>query len=121
EVVDLITSSGPVFPGLGGPLLDARRVAFPAGSPDFTPLANTARLLDTRGLPTADGLRPWVGRVPAGATVELPVTGRAGVPGWADSVVLNVTATETDSFGFVTAYPCGAARPNASNLNFSPG
>lgn len=120
QVTALVKASGPVFPGLGGPLLDARRVAVPAGLADFGPLS-PARLLDTRGLPTADGVRPWVGRVPAGATVELPVTGRAGVPGWADSVVLNVTATETDSYGFVTAWPCGSARPNASNLNFEPG
>ncbi|MPY96092.1 MAG: S8 family serine peptidase [Acidimicrobiia bacterium] len=120
EVVALITSSGPVYPGIGGPLLDARRVAVPPGTPDFGPLA-PARLLDTRGLPTVDGHHAWWGRVPAGGTVELPVSGRAGVPGWADSVVLNVTATETAAAGFVTVYPCGAARPNASNLNFEAG
>ncbi len=120
DVVSLITGSGPTFAGIGGPLVDARRVAVPAGQPDFGSVA-PARLLDTRGLPTVDGQQPWVGRVAAGNTVELPVTGRGGVPAWADSVVLNVTAVEPDAYGFVTAWPCGTNRPLASNLNYDPG
>ena len=49
--------------------------------------------------------------------VELQVAGRAGIPGDAAAVVLNVTVTEARGPGFVTVYPCGEARPTASNLN----
>jgi hypothetical protein len=35
--------------------------------------------------------------------------------------VLNITGVEPDSAGFVTVWPCGAARPDASNLNLAPG
>lgn len=54
----------------------------------------------------------------AGATVTLPVSGRAGLPAAGISaVVLNVTATEAAAAGFVTVWPSGVARPLASNLN----
>ena len=36
-------------------------------------------------------------------------------------MVLNVTATETEAPGFVTAYPCDVAMPTASNLNYERG
>jgi hypothetical protein len=35
--------------------------------------------------------------------------------------VVNVTATGGWARGYVTAYPCGLARPLASNVNFAPG
>ena len=35
--------------------------------------------------------------------------------------MLNVTVTEPEAGGFVTVYPCGVERPNASNLNYSAG
>jgi hypothetical protein len=35
--------------------------------------------------------------------------------------VLDVTATEAPGRGYVTVYPCGQARPLASNLNFTAG
>jgi hypothetical protein len=57
----------------------------------------------------------------AGSVTELQVTGRAGVPGDASAVVLNLTAVDAGLPGFVTAFPCGSSRPNASNLNYSPG
>jgi len=68
---------------------------------------NPTRLLDTR---SAGGPR-----VAAGQTVELSVAG--AVPADADAVVVNVTAAGSDGGGFVTVWPCGAGRPNASNLN----
>ncbi len=57
----------------------------------------------------------------AGSTYELQVTGRAGVPADADAVVLNITSADAKGTGFVSAYPCGTARPNASNLNYGVG
>jgi hypothetical protein len=43
------------------------------------------------------------------------------VPANAPAVVLNVTSAGAPGTGFVTAYPCGEARPLASSLNFSAG
>jgi hypothetical protein len=84
-----------------------------------------ARLLETRsgpGLTTIDGRFEGRGRLAAGSTVELVVTGRGGVP--ADgvaAVILNVTAVGPLALGFITAYPCGERRPLAANLNYRPG
>ncbi len=37
------------------------------------------------------------------------------------AVVVNVTATASTAAGYLTVFPGGAARPNASTLNFLPG
>jgi hypothetical protein len=81
-----------------------------------------ARLLDTRpGSPTFDGRDAGAGPRGAGTITQLQVTGRAGVPGSATTVSLNVTATEAQGPGFVTVFPCGQPVPTASNLNFVAG
>ena len=88
----------------------------------LVPLTEPKRVLDTRPTgTTVDGQHQAVGRVAAGATYELPIAARAGVPPNAVSVVLNVTAVSPGASGFLTVFPCGNARPNASNLNFSAG
>lgn len=88
----------------------------------FRPLAAPQRLLDTRpGLSTADGQYAGVGLQVQGATLALPVAGRAGVSPTATAVVLNVTVDAAQANGFVTVYPCDAPRPTASNLNFVTG
>lgn len=81
----------------------------------FVPLA-PSRILDTRSGIGAGG------PVGAGQTIDFQVAGVAGIPqtGVA-AVVLNVTVTEARSFGFITAFPAGSAKPNASNLNYSAG
>ncbi len=56
-----------------------------------------------------------------GDDLKLRVTGIAGVPADATAVILNVTAVDPNSTGFVTVYPYGNARPVASNLNFAAG
>jgi len=43
------------------------------------------------------------------------------VVGDAAAVVLNVTVTDPQASGFVTVYPCGSERPNASSLNYVAG
>jgi len=81
-----------------------------------------ARLLDTRkdaGLSTIDGRHLGAGLQPAGAVVELAVTGRAGVPVDATAAVLNIAVTGTTAPGFITVYPCGSPRPTAANLNYA--
>ncbi len=77
-----------------------------------------ARLLDTRkpiGVPA-------VGKLNAGQTLVLHVTDRGGVPAaGVAAATMNVTVTEPEGSGFVTAYPCDRDRPTASNLNFIAG
>ena len=73
-----------------------------------------SRILDTR---TGNGAG---GAVAAGATVHLQVSGRGGVPATgAGSVILNVTVTEQQRGGYLTVYPDGNSKPNASNVNFN--
>ncbi len=81
-----------------------------------------ARLLDTRpGESTIDGLQLGGGLTPAGSTLVLQVTGRGGVPADAAAVVLNITAEGGQGPGFVSVYPCDAAQPLTSSLNFVTG
>ena len=47
--------------------------------------------------------------------------GATGVPADAEAVVVNVTVTGPTGSGYLTAYPTGTSRPQASNLNFLPG
>ncbi|WP_052690494.1 S8 family peptidase [Pseudarthrobacter chlorophenolicus] len=55
------------------------------------------------------------------STVSFQVAGRNGIPAKVSAVVFNLTVAEARSFGFVTAYASGTARPDASNLNFDKG
>lgn len=88
----------------------------------YQPLDTQRRIVDTRTTGTTfDGQVQGTGYRRAGTTIQVPVGGRAGVPDDASSVVLNVTATRADERGFMTIHPRNSARPNASNLNFSPG
>ncbi|MDQ0823210.1 hypothetical protein QFZ69_004089 [Arthrobacter sp. V1I7] len=87
---------------------------FRAGAPSpgaFRPL-DPIRFLDTRLSP---------GRVPGGGSVSFKVGGTSGIPADASAVVMNLTATEPRSSGFLTAHAAGAHKPNASNVNFAPG
>jgi hypothetical protein len=43
---------------------------------------------------------------------------RVVVPPGAEAVSVNLTATRGDAPGFLTAYPCGGAVPDVSNVNF---
>ncbi len=93
---------------------------FPNGAA-FSAL-NPARLLETRsGLSTIDGQSNGIGARAADSVTELQVTGRAGVPADAGAAVLNVTVTEAQGAGYVTVFPCGSTRPNASSLNYVAG
>jgi len=82
-----------------------------------------ARLADTRpGQMTVDGAFAGGGAVPGGSTANLTVTGRGGVPATGvGAVVLNVTAVDPTTPSYLTVWPAGETRPNASNLNFAAG
>jgi len=69
------------------------------------------RLLDTRNSGN---------RLGSGGSLNLTIGGVGQVPANATAVVINVTAVDQSAAGFFTVYPTGAARPNASNLNFDP-
>lgn len=75
-----------------------------------------SRLLDTRH---GHGARR--GPVGAGGEIDLTVLGVGGVDLAASAVVLNVTATGATEETYVTVYPEGVARPDASSLNVARG
>jgi hypothetical protein len=103
--------------GDGAAVIDIGAIEFQGVAPaDYHPLT-PARILDTRygnGAPIA--------RLGPGGTLALQVTGRGGVPAdGVHAVVLNVTVTEPTATSFLTAWPAGAERPLASNLNYVAG
>ncbi len=84
----------------------------------FTPI-DPVRLLDSR---TATG--GWNGKLVAGAQRDLAVRSPqnpAGVPATATAVVANVTVTGGTQGSFLSVWPSGVTKPNASNLNFGTG
>jgi hypothetical protein len=80
-------------------------------------LAEPGRVLETRSGSTIDGAHANVGKRGAGTTYQLPIIGRAGVPAAATAVALNVTAVDSEPGNYLTVYPCGSPRPEASNVN----
>lgn len=56
-----------------------------------------------------------------GQVLRVPVAGAFGVPADASAVSLNLTTTGAAGPGHLRVYPCGAAMPNASTLNFAAG
>ena len=59
--------------------------------------------------------------VAAGTVVPVQIAGQGGVPADARSVVMNVTAVNAEVGGYLTVYPCDAARPETSNVNYVGG
>ncbi|HET8987588.1 MAG TPA: hypothetical protein VFN43_03665 [Humibacillus sp.] len=109
--------------GVGGAVsASAAPAAAPAAPAATTGVADgtyvslkPTRLLDTRGSALGRKLN-------AGEVFNLKVNGRGGVPSTGvTAVVLNLTVTGPTQAGFITAYPKGAAVPNASSLNFVTG
>ncbi|MDQ4088705.1 MAG: hypothetical protein M3163_00120 [Actinomycetota bacterium] len=88
----------------------------PAGDDGRFVSLEPARILDTR-----DGTG-GAARLGPGASLDLQVTGRGGVPdSGAGVAVLNVAVTGTTSSSYLTVYPTGQPLPLASNLNFAGG
>lgn len=81
-----------------------------------------ARIIDTRPTGrTLDGVGQAAGAVATGQVFEVPVAGRAGVPGDAKAAALTFTVDAPAGAGFLTVWPCGGARPQASVANFVAG
>ena len=78
------------------------------------------RITDTR----AGSGQPNAGKsLAANSTLNVQVTrvGTEPVPAGTAAVVLNVTAIDPATSGFLTVFPEGITMPTVSNLNFSPG
>ena len=86
----------------------------------FGPLAPYHALTPVRLLDTRVG-GPATHHVAALSTVVLPVAGIGGVGADATAALLSVTAVDPSADAFVTVWPCGRARPLASNLNVAKG
>ena len=91
--------------------------AAPTNTGRFTAVT-PGRVLDTReGIGTAGRIAP----VGQGQTIDVKVTGIAGVPASGVSgVAVNVTVDGPTSTGFLTVWPTGVVRPLASSHNFTP-
>jgi hypothetical protein len=79
---------------------------------EFAPLA-PVRDFDSRS--------GGIDSVPAHGTVTLSLSQLNASYAYVDAVGLTVTVTDTKAAGFLTVYPHGTARPNASTLNFTAG
>jgi len=66
----------------------------------------------------ANVVRNVATQLDAGATSKVTVAGINGVPADAKAVSVNLTVTTPRSAGYLTAYPCGIAQPQTSNLNY---
>ncbi|MFF3112398.1 hypothetical protein ACFVSN_24785 [Kitasatospora sp. NPDC057904] len=83
----------------------------------YTP-SSLVRLMDTR-----DGEGARVGALGgSGDLVSLRVAGVEGMPATGvTAVVMNVTAVWPTNTSFLTVFPHGTARPDASSINYRPG
>jgi hypothetical protein len=106
------------FAYFGGTIADpGRLVKVRIGAPaaaDYTPLP-PVRVLDTRNH-TQDDISAPVGRR---QTVTQTVAGIAGVPADASTVAINITAVGPTQAGYLTVWPSGQPRPQASSINFA--
>ncbi|MFK7919011.1 MAG: hypothetical protein AB8G14_13120 [Ilumatobacter sp.] len=117
-VVAKVSESGRVniFNNAGDVDVLADIVGYHASTSDFTGLV-PERFLDTRS-----GVGAPTGKVGAGETIALQITGRGQVPSaGVDAVVMNLTANQPTSQSFATVWPAGIGRPDASNVNFTAG
>lgn len=61
------------------------------------------------------------GPIAPGQTIAIKVTGIGGIPATgASAVAMNITATDSTSAGFITAYATGTPQPGTSNVNYGP-
>lgn len=95
----------------------------PVGAPlpmtQVRPLFSTApkRILDTRatiGVTTPGPIGP-------GGVLRVQVAGTDGLPHKLTYALVNLTATNTTTAGYLTAYADGTSRPGTSNLTLTPG
>ena len=98
--------------------MDVAGYFLPGVGKAFHPLA-PARVLDS-SFSGPGNLGGYVSPWGASTTRMLSVSGVGGVPSGADSVVTNMTVTDTTASSFLTVWPQGA-RPTVSSLNWATG
>lgn len=81
----------------------------------FVPVA-PQRMVDTR-----EGLGGVLGPLGQAGSFSVPLATGAPVPPSASAIIVNITAANSTDRSFVTAWPTGLVRPNASTLNPRPG
>jgi len=87
--------------------------------------AEFALWLRDRAIELAGG-RPgspqWVVKVSPGVDLRIPILETAGAPqSGVTGVSMNFTVVDPVGEGYLTVWPCGSAKPDASNLNFRAG
>src|SRR5262245_59042956 len=79
------------------------------------------RVLDTRGAGQTVGV-PSAAPLGPGQSIDVQITGIAGIPAEATSVAINVTIDDDATLkSFLTVWPTGQPRPLASTNNAEPG
>ena len=88
---------------------------FTTGAAAFHSLVPT-RVVDTRSAPRPDA---GTGPIPAAQIYQIPLNAKTSTE--ASAVAVNLTVTEPAGPGYLTAFPCDGAVPNASVVNFRQG
>jgi hypothetical protein len=78
---------------------------------------NPTRALDTRPAPFGPIGVPTAAPIGAKGVLNLTLATKYGIPADATAVQLNVTTLNATTETFLTLYPAGAPRPNASTMN----
>jgi hypothetical protein len=94
----------------------------PGGAVSYLPVP--IRIFDSRNgspAPLPNPKSPLVGEAAYTIQVTGTAVGGLSVPAGASGVFGNLTVTNTQGPGDLILYPDGAARPNASNINYGPG
>lgn len=87
------------------------------GTGSYFTAISPLRILDSR---TGFGVN--TGKVSANGTVRIKVAGIEPIPDTGvTAVAMNVTVTNPDKAGYITAYPDGTGKPATSNINFATG
>jgi hypothetical protein len=96
-----------------------------SGAGLYNALLAPARICDTRAASSftspnqCEGPENGEGTLGAAASKNVQVTDGTSIPAGAAAAVLNVTVVNPVVGGFLTVYPQGAQRPNASNVNYA--
>jgi glucose/arabinose dehydrogenase len=90
---------------------DLSAVVIPGYGDGYT-ATTPQRVIDTRV-----GLGAGQRRIEPNEVLTVPLES-AGVPAGASAVVANITVTNPEAAGYLTAFPCDSAPPVASNLNY---
>ena len=118
-----------ILTGLAAMLLVATGAVAAVGAPSDRPAAATSLpagavfvpMEPTRVFDTRTGLGGTIGPVTNGQTFSVLIAGVSDgtitVPAEAVAAVINVTYVGANGPGYITLYPSGGTRPNASNLN----